>query len=132
VTFRAVVKGGLASVEDRAALRQYLSTFADGTKLTVEISKYRRVRSTGPNSQCAHLHGHLQQIGRELGYSLEEVKAVMKADCIDWPHSKVTVHGRTVMVPISEADATTDVESAAIEWCHMRAAEQSILLREES
>ena len=89
-----------------------------------------RPRSTGRGSQSAHLHGHLQQIGRELGYSLGEIKEVMKADLLDWPHKTVTFKGREFSVPISESDATVRVEAAAIEWCHMRAAEFGIRLIE--
>jgi hypothetical protein len=89
-------------------------------------------RTTGPFSQSAHLHGHLQQIGKELGYSLNEIKAVMKEDCIDWPRHQVVFHGKVYMVPDSEADATTITESAAIEWCHVRAAELGIELIEST
>jgi hypothetical protein len=91
-----------------------------------------RPRSTGKGSQSAHLHGHLQQIGKEVGYSLEEIKSVMKGDCIDWPHKQVMFAHKIHVVPISEADATVEVESAAIEWCHMRAAELNITLVEEA
>jgi hypothetical protein len=66
-----------------------------------------------------------------LGYSLNEIKTVMKEDCIDWPRHQVVFHGRTYMVPDSEADATTLTESSAIEWTHVRAAELGIILVEE-
>ena len=57
---------------------------------------------------------------------MQEIKAVMKEDLPEWTHHLVM--GK--MVPISEADATTVIESAAIEWCHRRAAEMGIVLRE--
>lgn len=90
-----------------------------------------RARTTGKWSQSAHLHGHLQQLGKELGYSLGEMKAVMKEDCVDWPRKPVAFHGKSYMVPLSESELDTVEESAAIEWTHMRAAELSITLREE-
>lgn len=92
--------------------------------------KATKPRSTGPFSQSAHLHGHLQQIGRELGYSMGEIKDVMKHDCLEWPRRTVVFKGITYLVPISESEATTIIESAAIEWCHMRAAEFGIRLVE--
>jgi len=92
----------------------------------------KRPRSTGPRSQSAHLHGHLQMIAEHCGYNMGEMKAVMKEDCVGWPHKEVAWLGRTHMVPISEADATVEVESVAIDWCHVVAAELGIVLREEA
>jgi hypothetical protein len=57
---------------------------------------------------------------------MSELKDVLKADLADWPH--VERFGR--MVAVSEADLDTAVESAAIGWCHMRAAELGVVLRE--
>jgi predicted DNA-binding transcriptional regulator AlpA len=68
----------------------------------------------------------LQQLAEHTGYSMSELKEVMKADLSDWPH--VERFGR--MVAVSEADVDTAVEAAAIEWCHMRAAELGVVLRE--
>jgi len=99
--------------------------------LTLDVSLPHKPRSTGPKSQSAHLHGHLQQLGRHLGYSMEEIKSVMKYDCIEWPRHQITFKGQIYLVPISEADASSAVESAAIEWCHMRSAEFAIMLVEE-
>jgi hypothetical protein len=57
---------------------------------------------------------------------MSEMKAAMKEDCPEWP--RVMILGKSV--PISEADATSVVEAAAIEWCHVRAAEYNIKLVE--
>jgi len=97
-----------------------------GYELTV------RPRSTGKYSQSAHLHGHLQQLARHTGYTLGEIKEVMKEDCEGWPHHEVVLGGVVRLVPISEADATSVDESAAIEWTHRRAAEMGVRLVEIS
>jgi hypothetical protein len=90
-----------------------------------------RPRSTGKYSQSAHLHGHLQQLAQHCGYSMGELKDAMKEDCAFWPYHEVVLGSTVHMVPISEADATVEVESQAIEWVHMRAAEVGCPLREE-
>ena len=90
-----------------------------------------RPRTTGPKSQSNHLHGHLQLLAQETGYTMGEMKDVMKEDCAFWPQKVVRV-GKTVQtVYLSESDATADVEAMAIEWCHYRAAELGIVLRED-
>lgn len=91
-----------------------------------------RPRSTGPHSQSAHLHGHLQTLAQFCGYSLGEMKDVMKADNAFWPHHEVKVGSVVRVVPISEADMNSVDESLAIEWCHMRAAEVGCVLQEGS
>ena len=85
-----------------------------------------RARTTGPGSQCNHLHGHLQQLAEFTGYGMSEIKDVMKADLACWPH--VERMGR--MVAVSEADVDTGVEAQAIEWCHQKSSELGIILRE--
>ena len=90
-----------------------------------------RPRSTGRGSQSAHLHGHLQTIARHYGtVSMEDVKQLMKWDCIEWPRKMVRVGSASLFVPIGERDADTVAESAAIEWCHVKAAEEGIILVE--
>jgi hypothetical protein len=90
-----------------------------------------RPRSTGPGSQSAHLHGHLQTIARHYGtVSMEDVKQLMKWDCIEWPRKMVRVGSASLLEPISESEADTVAESAAIEWCHVKATEEGIMLVE--
>jgi hypothetical protein len=89
-----------------------------------------RPRTVGKFSQSAHLHGHLQQIARHTGYTLGEIKEVMKEDMVDWPRHEVKLGGVIRLVPISEADADTVSEAAAIEWTHVKAAELGVRLVE--
>ena len=91
-----------------------------------------RPRTTGRYSQSAHLHGHLQQIARHTGYTLGEIKEVMKEDLPDWPRHEVKLGGVVRLVPISEANVDVPTESKAIEWCHVKAAELGIRLVEAS
>jgi len=70
-------------------------------------------------------------MAQHMGLSLEEVKTMMKVDCSGWPHKAVQFGEKVVMIPISEADADTVAESIAIEWCHYRAADLGVILREE-
>lgn len=91
-----------------------------------------RPRSTGRYSQSAHLHGHLRQLAEYSGYHLNEMKAVMKEAVGEWPTKTINMGGRPYEVPISEAEASSVEENAAIEWCHQMAAELHIVLREEA
>jgi len=95
-------------------------------KFVFDVERKRKPRTTGPKSQQAHLHGHLSQIADSLGYHMSELKEAMKEDLPDWPRK--TVLGKTVYM--SESDADTVLESKAIEWCHVRAAEFGIRLIE--
>lgn len=91
-----------------------------------------RPRSTGRHSQSAHLHGHLRQIADHCGYHLSELKELLKEDLVAWPTIVVSVGRKTKHnVPCSEAEVSSVVESAAIDWCHQRAAELRIALIEE-
>lgn len=87
-----------------------------------------RPRTTGMGSQCNHLHGHLQQLAEFTGYSMSEIKEVMKADLPNWPVVERLGH----VVHVSEADVDTMVESAAIEWTHRKADELNVILIETS
>ena len=97
-----------------------------GYELTV------RPRTTGKYSASAHLHGHLQQLAKFTGYTLGEVKEVMKEDCEGWPHHEIELGGVVRLVPISETDASSADESAGIEWCHRKASDMGVRLVEIS
>lgn len=99
-------------------------------KFMFGVERKRKPRTTGYKSQCAHLHGHLAQIANALGYTLGEIKQVMKEDMADWPRRFVKVGNVTKTAYMSESDADTVLEAKAIEWCHMRAAEDGIPLIE--
>ena len=94
-----------------------------GGYITARLETPKKPRTTGPRSQSAHLHGHLQSLALFTGYSMEEVKAVMKRDMPEWPVNIVKIGKVTHYDYGSEADADTVLEAKAIEWCHMRAAE---------
>lgn len=98
-------------------------------KVSVDIPF--KPRTFGPKSQSAHLHGHLQQLAVHFGYTLQEMKEVMKGDVPEWPTEERRVGHRFKVRPVSEASVSTFVESRAIEWCHLIAAEEGLVLIEE-
>ena len=116
--------GGMAALANE--LYQVLKERHNGY-CTVEISTPRKPRTTGPKSQSAHFHGHCQQIAKETGHSMQEIKEYVKMECPDWPFVQI---GKR-MVPKSEADLSTVEEAAAIEVTHRIAAELNITLKEE-
>ncbi len=71
-------------------------------------------------------------IARHTGYTLGEIKEVMKEDMGDWPRREVKLGGVVRLVPVSEADVDMVTESKAIEWCHVKATELGIRLVEAS
>jgi hypothetical protein len=95
-------------------------------RLKAETEERQMKISTGRWSQCAHLHGHLQQLAQLTGNGLKKMKKDMKEDCPWWPHEEV--NGK--MVPISTKEITPAVASKAIEWCHQFAAEYGFHLKE--
>lgn len=100
--------------------------------LALRLDLPHKPRTTGPFSQSHALHGYLKQLAEAYGtLSLEEMKQLMKYDCIEWPRKQIKLGGRVVEVPISESDADTVAESKAISWCHMRASELGLTLRED-
>ncbi len=109
-----------------------LSAMKHNGYLSCAFDPPRKPRTTGWKSQNHHLHGHLQQLARCYGtLSMEDMKQLMKWDCVDWPRKIVKVRGRAVEIPISESDADTTAESAAISWCHDRALDLNCVLTEE-
>ena len=102
-----------------------------GGFVALRLETPRKPRTTGPGSQSNHLHGHLQQLAEHTGYTMGEIKDVMKADLPGWPSHTVMLGARAHRVYMSEADADTVLEASAIEWTHMRAAEMGIVLLEE-
>lgn len=96
----------------------------------ISIDTPFKPRTFGPGSQSAHLHGHLQQLAVHFGYTLGEMKDVMKDDVAEWPREERKLGKRRVLRPVSEADVSTAVESRAIEWTHMIAGEEGLVLVE--
>jgi hypothetical protein len=96
----------------------------------LSIDRPSKPRTFGPGSQSAHLHGHLQQLAVHFGYTLGEMKEIMKDDVPEWPTEERKLGKRRVLRPVSEATVSTVVESKAIEWCHMVAGEEGLVLVE--
>ena len=102
-----------------------------GDYIHITMDTPRKPRSTGPGSQCSHLHGHLQQLAQALGLTMTEVKDFMKRDCPWWPSHEITIGKRTERVYMSESDVESATEAKAISWCHQAALDCGIILREE-
>lgn len=103
-----------------------------GGRLSLKLGKWYKPRTTGPDSQSAHLHGHLQQLAMETGHTMQELKEFMKADLPQWPTHVIKLNGKTQIIYESEAAVNTAIEAAAIEWCHIQAADLGIRLIEEA
>ena len=101
-----------------------------GGYVKVSVDVPSKPRTFGPGSQSAHLHGHLQQLAVHFGYTLGEMKDVMKSDVAEWPREERKFGKRRILRPVSEATVSTVVESRAIEWCHMVAGEEGLVLIE--
>jgi hypothetical protein len=108
--------------------------------LTFSVELPHRPRTYGPKKQSPddpgfqsnHLHGHLSQLAIHFSYTMNEMKEIMKDDVPEWPVEPRTIGKRVKMRPMSEADVSVEVESKAIEWCHMIAGEEGIVLKEGS
>jgi hypothetical protein len=106
---------------------------------TVEIKKYRKLRSTGEYSANHHLNGHCQQIANESGHDFHDVKMYVKMLAIKRGLPlKTNPDGSYVYslstgepMPISEADMDSLQCSWCIEEAHILAGELGIVLQEE-
>ncbi len=109
-----------------------------GGYVSVKLDSPHRPRTYGPKKtkpsdpgyQSNHLHGHLSQLAIHFGYTKQEMKEIMKDDVPEWPMEKRRIGQRVKMRPVSEADVSIEVESKAIEWAHLIAAEEGIMLEE--
>jgi hypothetical protein len=90
----------------------------------------KKMNPDDPGFQSNHLHGHLAQLASHFGYTKQEMKEIMKDDVPEWPMEERKIGKRVKLRPTSEADVSVEVESKAIEWCHMIAGEEGIELRE--
>lgn len=96
--------------------------------LSLDVSLPHKPRSTGWKSQNHHLWGHAAQIGTELGYDRREMLYLIASMTNEWPMMRY----KDKQVPVSEAQISSDVSSAAIETAHRIAADNNITLREDS
>jgi hypothetical protein len=101
-----------------------------GGYLTLRLSLPHRPRSTGWKSQNAHLHGHIRQLCEPTGYTMSEMKQIIKEDTPSWPVEYKEFRGKRRAVYASEADISMEVASEAIEICHVVAADLGVRLQE--
>ena len=96
----------------------------------LKISKPKVPRTTGPKSQCNAGNGFCQQIAMHTGNSFAVVKMYTKVEAIGWGYTFETMPDGTVM-PISEADASTQDDYYWIQAIKQLADELGIRLIEE-
>lgn len=106
--------------------------------IKVTFSTPRKIRSTGKNSQNAHLNGHIQQICEDTGNEFDLVKLAVKEKAIDMGYPMLLdSNGNTkrgfygIRLAQSEADASVEECKILIDSVHLMAAELCITLREE-
>jgi hypothetical protein len=112
-----------------------LDMLADSVKtgqLTVKITKPRKPRSTGENSQNNHAWGHAMQLARHTGHSLHEIEFIAKVRAITKGYPvkpTLSPYG----VPMVESQENIDTAECAIliDEYHMMAKEIDLELKEE-
>lgn len=104
----------------------------------VKFSTPKRLRSTGKNSQNAHLNGHIQQICEDTGNEFDLIKLAVKERAIDMGYPmlldsngnpKIGLYG--IRLAQSESDSSTEECKILIDAVHLIASEMGICLREE-
>lgn len=128
--FRGLNRIDCIEYEDPAAHKNFLQSLPVNMPLRVRVDKWKKPRSTGPRSQSNHLHGHLSQLAIYYSYTMSEMKEIMKDDVPEWPVENRILGHRVVVRPVSEALVSSSVANKAIEWCHMIAAEEKVILKE--
>jgi hypothetical protein len=95
----------------------------------VTLQPPKRPRTTGKESQNAHLNGHVMQICNETGNDYDSVKNAVKmlaVESMGYPYK--TIGGQ--IVPQRERDASVDECALLIEAAHILAADLGIILQE--
>ena len=98
--------------------------------ISVTLMPPRRLRSTGAHSQNHHLNGHIMQICAETGNDYDTVKMAVKmiaCESFGYPYTEF----KGVIVPQSEAKASTEECACLIEAAHLLAADLGIILKED-
>jgi len=124
----------IAFTLDPAYLPYAKKLFAEGMVKTndcyeVRVRMKARRRSTGPGSASNHFHGHAAQIAGALGYTMDQMKYILKCEAGAMGYPSEMWKG--LVIPKSEADATPEEESALIETSHRIAAENGVELKED-
>jgi len=117
----------------REAVRVLLMNCEAKYKATVGMKLFEpfRLRSTGWKSQNHHLHGHIRQLCETTGYTMGELKQIVKEETPSWPVTFPEFRGKRRTVYASEADVSIEVESEAIEITHRIAFDLGVRLIEE-
>lgn len=109
----------------------YASQMRPNRPYTVIIKEWRRPRTTGPQSQNNHLHGHERQIAAATGNSMEAIDFYIMGRAMneyDYPVEYV----REIPQPLPQVSANTQQFGTLIEMAHRLAADLDIKLREET
>jgi hypothetical protein len=113
-------------------LKKAHEKFGDMVKLILDVPM--RKRSTGKNSQNAHINGHCQQIAVETGNDFTVVKESMKDMALSrgYPIAGYVLSGprKGTPIPKSEADITVDEAKILIDTIHQWADEWFFVLIE--
>ena len=120
-------------------LRAYAASIESKKYYCVSVTKPHKPRTTGPNSQSAHFHGHCRQIAEYTGHEVDEIKMEVKRRAMKRGYPALTdelgnpIHSKLDgrVLPISEADADTTQETYLIDECHALADGLDIRLIEE-
>lgn len=120
------------SPEAREALTRLLIACRDKNNdyVTVNLSRPRKPRTTGPGSQNHHLNGHIMQICQETGNDYDTVKYCIKMTAVEklgFPYQEVAGH----IIPKAERETSTEECALLIEASHLLAADLGLILREE-
>jgi len=114
---------GKAGISVPAAYREYYQDMLAyclekrGGYISVTFYPPRKPRSTGEKSQNHHLNGHITQIAQFIGDDFDTVKMHIKRTAIKRGYpTRDTKLGD--VVPISEADSTTEECAMLIDTAH--------------
>lgn len=122
--------------EYNSFLKFLVDKFQGNAELVVR--KPKRKRSTGKNSQNAHINVHIQQLATETGQPFGDIKEYCKSRAIDMGYPLLLKDDGTPALNlwgmprgISESDAEVEDAIKLIDSVHQLAAEQNVILREE-
>jgi len=118
---------------DPFMIRDAQRLFEEGIKSSsdcydVTISLPTKHRTTGPESQNAHINGHIQQLCVETGNQFDTMKYYCKCVAIDKGYPFDTLKG--IIVPWSETRISIEQASILIDVIHQIGAEENIIFKE--
>lgn len=99
-----------------------------GGYVTVTVTTPRKPRSTGPESQNNHAHGHAQQLAEYTGHDIDEILTAAKFRAIKRGYPFDTIGGQ--IVPWSQARISTVECKHLIDELHQIADELDFVLEE--